>query len=299
MSNSSYYMVIPASVWDDKNLSPAAKWIYGRISTLTKKCGYCFAGNKWLANELQASPRTVQRYLVELKNAGHIRIEVEGALGNERKIWLNVLPPTTNLSPPHDKFVMTPSRQICHAEEERVLIEKEEGSTPTPLSKFLDILRADPYFEGLDIDAEYERAVQWCEKKERALTQRFFRDWLGRADRPDLVDDAEDVTEAVADEWTKERIQALLQLYPGAVMPPRPWNTIPLDVQCKVEEKVRLNQANEKKAGGGNAYAHANGRNGALSGESAVEKAAGADQPGPAAVVLGTVQEIVQEDLPK
>lgn len=46
----SYYSVIPATVRYDNKLKPAEKLIYGEITSLTNKMGYCFANNKYFAN---------------------------------------------------------------------------------------------------------------------------------------------------------------------------------------------------------------------------------------------------------
>jgi hypothetical protein len=296
MSELAYFIVIPASVWNDKSLSPAAERLYGRISGLTKMRGYCFASNTHFANLLGTTPRSVQRWLMELKRAGHITIELEGPLGNERKIWLTHS--TTNLSPPHDKKGNDKHDKIVVENSTKNNVLKTK-STPTPkVSEFLDTLRADPYFEGIDIDAEYERAVLWCEKKNRALTQRFFRDWLNRADRLDLAQD-EEQQPVEAEVWTEEKMLAALQLYPGMLNPPPAWEEIPLDVQATIEAQVKLNQAHEKTPGCGNAGANVNGQNGGGGRKREAEKAPSGDSASGTQTTLDEGQSVSAEDVQK
>jgi Helix-turn-helix domain len=288
-----YFMVIPASVWDDCTISGSAERLYGRISVLTKRRGYCFASNSYFAQQLNTTPRTIQRWLLELVKAGHITVEVEHALGNSRKIWLNLGGGghDKNVVRGHDKNVVSIISMSTKKDIEST------KSSPTPkVSEFLDSLRADPYFEGVDIDAEYERAVQWCEKKNRALTQRFFRDWLGRADRPDLVEDDEP-QEVEPDEWTEQRLWAARLLYPGMIEPPPLWQNIPVDIRDQIDAQVQLNQGHEKTAGSGNAGTDANGRNGGSRDKPEAEKTASGDSTGGTETVVATDKKISPEDI--
>ncbi len=50
-------------------------------------------------------------------------------------------------------------------------------------SSFWEELKRNPLYTGVDIDRELEKAKQWCSKKNRRLTQRFFENWLKKADR--------------------------------------------------------------------------------------------------------------------
>ncbi len=50
-------------------------------------------------------------------------------------------------------------------------------------SSFWEELKRNPLYTGIDIDAEVEKAKRWCSRKNRKLTQRFFKNWLEKADR--------------------------------------------------------------------------------------------------------------------
>lgn len=87
-----YYAIIPANVRYDKNLRANEKLLYGEITALTNKEGYCWASNNYFANLYGTSPQAISRWINDLANNGYIHIEYTyGAGGNikERIITLN------------------------------------------------------------------------------------------------------------------------------------------------------------------------------------------------------------------
>lgn len=83
----SSYCVIPASVMFDNTISDGSKILYGAISALINIEGYCWANNRYFCTLFKVSIREIQKRLCELKDKGHIRIEVYVSDG-DRKIWL-------------------------------------------------------------------------------------------------------------------------------------------------------------------------------------------------------------------
>ena len=67
-----YYAIIPASVRYDRKLQPNAILLYGEITALTKKDGYCWAGDSYFADLYEVAKSTVQTWLKRLEQRGHI-----------------------------------------------------------------------------------------------------------------------------------------------------------------------------------------------------------------------------------
>lgn len=72
----SYYAIIPATVRYDKNLKPSEKLIYGEITSLTNKYGYCYATNKYFAKLYNVTIHTVSQWISHLEKLGYIHIEL-------------------------------------------------------------------------------------------------------------------------------------------------------------------------------------------------------------------------------
>jgi|TARA_R110002020_G_scaffold172782_4_gene363255 DNA-binding transcriptional regulator YhcF (GntR family) len=72
----SYYAIIPSNV-RYSNLKPNAKLLYGEITALSNKLGYCFASNSYFAELYGVSKNTVSRWLSDLKKLGFITIKIE------------------------------------------------------------------------------------------------------------------------------------------------------------------------------------------------------------------------------
>lgn len=70
-----YYAIIPAQVRYDKEISASAKLLYGEISALSNRFGYCCATNGYFSELYCTKIRTVQRWLQQLADQGYIRIE--------------------------------------------------------------------------------------------------------------------------------------------------------------------------------------------------------------------------------
>ena len=98
---SNYYAVIPASVRYDKDLTDKAKLLYGEITCLCNKEGYCFATNNYFSNLYNCTPRAIQFTLSKLQEKGYIKIIVEN--NYQRKIYLtDALRYEKIFTPPHE-----------------------------------------------------------------------------------------------------------------------------------------------------------------------------------------------------
>lgn len=122
MEHPTYYAVIPAEVRYNPALSGGAKLLFGEITALCNKRGYCWSSSSYFAELYQVTRQTIQVWLKELESNGHIDIETDA--NNTRKIYLvnggvgKILhPPEENLTPP--------VRKILHPPEEKT---PKEGS---------------------------------------------------------------------------------------------------------------------------------------------------------------------------
>tara|TARA_R110002020_G_scaffold101523_9_gene239092 strand:- start:3594 stop:4187 length:594 start_codon:yes stop_codon:yes gene_type:complete len=76
MEKPNYYAIIPAKV-RYSNLKPNAKLLYGEITALSGKTGYCFASNNYFAELYNVNKNTISRWISDLKRLGFITIVIE------------------------------------------------------------------------------------------------------------------------------------------------------------------------------------------------------------------------------
>ncbi|WP_306354232.1 helix-turn-helix domain-containing protein [Flavobacterium sp. '19STA2R22 D10 B1'] len=84
----SFYAIIPATVRYDKSLKANAKLLYGEITALCGKEGFCWAGNNYFAELYQVDIKTISRWISQLADAGYISVELFKNKGNKRKIFI-------------------------------------------------------------------------------------------------------------------------------------------------------------------------------------------------------------------
>lgn len=66
METPNYYAIIPANVRYDKNLKDKAKLLYGEITSLSNKDGYCWATNRYFAELYDVSTTTLSTLIKNL-----------------------------------------------------------------------------------------------------------------------------------------------------------------------------------------------------------------------------------------
>lgn len=77
-----YYAVIPATIRYSKDLKANEKLLYGEITALSNKNGYCYAQNRYFAELYDVNIETVSRWLSHLQSLGFIKIDIKR---NEKK----------------------------------------------------------------------------------------------------------------------------------------------------------------------------------------------------------------------
>ena len=80
------FIISPRILFNDKNLSRTQNDLLSLIISLTLKYGYCYATNKYLANYITTSPRTITDSLSKLIKLKYIKVKY---VNNNRKIYLN------------------------------------------------------------------------------------------------------------------------------------------------------------------------------------------------------------------
>lgn len=114
--NPSYYAIIPANVRYDKDLSANAKLLYGEITALCNKEGYCWATNNYFAKLYNVSARSIQTWLKQLINKGYIKSKsvINKNVESERRYLYicdnNFADTTKKTSYPHEE-IFTPSHE--------------------------------------------------------------------------------------------------------------------------------------------------------------------------------------------
>lgn len=81
-----YYAIIPATIRYDKELTDKAKLLYGEITALSNKLGYCFATNNYFADLYSCTTRAIQSTIAKLQERGYIKVVIEN--NYKRKIFL-------------------------------------------------------------------------------------------------------------------------------------------------------------------------------------------------------------------
>ena len=132
MNEQSYYMNIPAEVWDS-NITAKAMILYGHISVLSNKKKYCYATNGYFEKVMKCSTSTITRCLKELEDIGIItrqNIYTEGTRNIEmRKIFLNI------------GIIKNDHRPIVKNEHSPIITDDQDNSTSnnTKISNVLDV----------------------------------------------------------------------------------------------------------------------------------------------------------------
>lgn len=86
-----YWAVIPADVRYDERIPPNAKLLYGEISALCNREGYCWAKNEYFAQLFGWAAPTVTRLLSGLRDAGYLSVEmVKTKTGSARRIFAGI-----------------------------------------------------------------------------------------------------------------------------------------------------------------------------------------------------------------
>ena len=111
MEKPSFYAIIPASVRYSNEITANAKLLYGEITCLCNKEGYCWASNSYFAKLYNVSERTIVNWLNSLEKCGFITKKIiykDGSNEVAKRIISIAESDLRRISPPGEKNFTTP-----------------------------------------------------------------------------------------------------------------------------------------------------------------------------------------------
>lgn len=97
-----YFAIIPANVRYDNDISPNAKLLYGEITALCNKMGFCWATNEYFSSLYNLSDRTIRSLLKQLSDKNYIKIIIKDH--QIRYIYIDFTRAEENFLPPRKKI---------------------------------------------------------------------------------------------------------------------------------------------------------------------------------------------------
>lgn len=133
-----YYAIIPANVRYNKNLPPNAKLLFGEITALCNKEGFCWATNRYFAKIYNVDNSSITRWIALLKTYGYICLKMQYKKGTKNIEHRNIY--VTNEDTPILKNKYTP------------ILKNEAGiNTSTNKDTVVSIMRAKCSLKQLQI----------------------------------------------------------------------------------------------------------------------------------------------------
>jgi hypothetical protein len=125
----SFYVVLPVSILERKDISPTSKIVYAEICALARKSGYCFASNAHLAERTGNSERTITRAVTQLAKKNMIALQMSTSRsGISRTIVLAW--GVDKVSRPPRQSGYTPLAKVSRVEIDTVEINIRDNNTP-------------------------------------------------------------------------------------------------------------------------------------------------------------------------
>lgn len=111
-----YYAIIPANVRYDKRLTPNAKLLYGEITALCNKDGFCWASNTYFAKLYDKTNKTISLWIKELIDCNYLNSKLiykenSSKIAN-RYLSLNNDPINKNVHTPQQKCSYPPLKNV-------------------------------------------------------------------------------------------------------------------------------------------------------------------------------------------
>ena len=147
MKEPSYYGILPAVVRYDNRLGMGEKVLFTEFNALCSKTGVCTAHNRYFANLYNVSLNTISKWIKNLEDTGHIKVNLYQEKGNKREISLLTIQAQLETSP---SLVVDPSPSQVVDLYNNTSINNKSNSGATELLKYY-----------------YGKYVKRCERKPR------------------------------------------------------------------------------------------------------------------------------------
>ena len=133
MNEPNYYAIIPANVRYDPGLKASEKLLYGEISALSQKDGYCFAGNRYFAELYGVALATVSRWVSHLQENGYVKVDLVTAESGEIEMRRIAIIPESMRDRPHERSIPSCEKdQYPHDEKIKYNNTRVNNNTPLP-----------------------------------------------------------------------------------------------------------------------------------------------------------------------
>lgn len=174
--NPGYYAIIPAAVRYDKRVPPAARLLYGELTALSNKEGYCWASNNYFAELYDCTPQAISRWIKALAEAGHIVVEYvrrdDSPVVESRKITINKNPLSINCSGGINKLLRGYQQNVKENSTSNTISNNTEPQSKKRFQRpTAEEINAYCKERGISIDAEafidYYETVGWLVGKAR------------------------------------------------------------------------------------------------------------------------------------
>lgn len=174
-----YFAIIPAYVRYDKELSANARLLYGELTALASKEGYCWASNNYFADLYDVDVRTVSRWLEQLKEKDYIEIDTQKrGMEWDRRIYIKIcLRRDNNVHSNGQKCPLRRDKNVHRIRHSKIIQEQQQEAPPPPDP----VVVVFPIFDDLKIPKAMKERLssQMDQEKACKLVQRV-KAWTGR-----------------------------------------------------------------------------------------------------------------------
>lgn len=133
--NPNYYAIITADVRYNRNLKGNEKLMFGEITALSNKHGYCTASNRYFANLFGCHKNTISDYISNLRKERIITIEL---IYKEKAVIERRIYPSTKSLIPINQMVDTPIHQITEENNTSINNKKEKEEALKKIVNFYE-----------------------------------------------------------------------------------------------------------------------------------------------------------------